>query len=61
MSSNLKRGVDADAASPATKRASLGSDPSPPPTDIKKFEMPENFVFLPPQARLFFFFNPFFS
>ena len=40
MSSNMKRGVDADAASSATKRASLGSDPSPPPTDVKNFEMP---------------------
>ena len=40
MSSNLKRGGDADAASPATKRASLAPDLSPPPTDIKQFEMP---------------------
>jgi hypothetical protein len=40
MNSNLKRGGDADAASSATKRASLGSDSSPSPTDIKKFEMP---------------------
>ena len=40
MSSNLKRGGDADAASPATKRASLAPDLSPPPTDIKQSEMP---------------------
>ena len=40
MNSNLKRGGDADAASSATKRASLGSDSSPSSTDIKKFEMP---------------------
>jgi hypothetical protein len=40
MSSNKKRGVDADAASSATKRASSGSDPSPPPTNVENFEMP---------------------